>query len=92
MNQAPVDSLNSEHEWRCCECGKLLGHLHDGRLYVRLARGHTYLVGFPVTTVCRGCRALNELAAASSLVARPKPPSAAASALVARPKAPTAAR
>jgi len=70
MNPAPVDDLNSEREWRCYECGKLLGHLLDGRLRLRLARGHTYLVGFPATTVCRGCRALNELATASSAAAR----------------------
>lgn len=48
-------------EWRCTSCGKLLGVLNRDRLHIRFARGHEYLVGFPATTVCRGCRTLNEL-------------------------------
>ena len=47
-------------EWRC-KCGKLLGVLDDGRLHIRFARGYQYMVGFPVSTVCRDCGALNEL-------------------------------
>lgn len=50
-----------DKEWRCTRCGKLLGLLRDGRLHLRFARGHEYLVGFPATSVCRGCRTLNEL-------------------------------
>lgn len=50
-----------DREWRCTRCRKLLGVLHDGRLHLRFARGHEYLVGFPATSVCRGCRTLNEL-------------------------------
>jgi len=50
-----------EQEWRCTRCGKLLAVLHADRLHIRLARGHEYLVGFPVTAVCRSCRTLNEL-------------------------------
>jgi hypothetical protein len=50
-----------EKEWRCARCKKLLGILCDGRLHLRFARGHEYLVGFPATSVCRGCRTLNEL-------------------------------
>lgn len=49
-----------ETEWRCRHCGKLLGVLRDGRLHLRFTRGHEYLVGFPATGVCRGCRTLNE--------------------------------
>lgn len=48
-------------DWRCTRCNKLLGILREGRLHLRLARGHEYLVGFPATSVCRGCRTLNEL-------------------------------
>ncbi|HHH31713.1 MAG TPA: hypothetical protein ENK57_25650 [Polyangiaceae bacterium] len=48
-------------EWRCSRCSKLLGVLSDGRIHLRFARGHEYLVGFPATSVCRGCRTLNEL-------------------------------
>jgi hypothetical protein len=50
-----------ESEWRCARCKKLLGIHRDGRLHLRFARGHEYLVGFPATSVCRGCRTLNEL-------------------------------
>jgi len=50
-----------EKEWRCSRCSKLLGLLRNGRLHLKFARGHEYLVGFPATSVCRGCRTLNEL-------------------------------
>ena len=50
-----------EQEWRCTGCGKLLAVLRGDRLHIRFARGHEYLVGFPVTGVCRNCRTLNEL-------------------------------
>ena len=50
-----------EKEWRCSSCGKKLGSLRDGRLHLKFARGHEYLVGFPATSVCRGCRTLNEI-------------------------------
>jgi len=48
-------------EWRCKECGKLLGVVEGSRLHLKFARGHEYLVGFPATSVCRGCHSLNEL-------------------------------
>ncbi len=64
-----------EREWRCARCKKLLGILHDGRLHLRFARGHEYLVGFPATSVCRGCRTLNELS--DSQIPRPIPKEAA---------------
>jgi len=51
-----------KQEWRCTRCGKLLGVLEGTRLHIRFARGHEYIVGFPATSVCRGCRTLNELA------------------------------
>jgi hypothetical protein len=50
-----------QSEWRCTRCGKLLGVLQENRLHIRFSRGHEYLVGFPITGVCRGCRTLNEL-------------------------------
>jgi hypothetical protein len=49
--------LNSE--WRCARCHKLLGVCRDGRMHLRFARGHEYLVGFPVQATCRGCGTLN---------------------------------
>ena len=53
-----------EDEWRCTRCGKLLGLFEGKRLHIRFSSGHEYLVGFPVTSVCRGCRRLNEVSAA----------------------------
>lgn len=50
-------------EWRCKECGKLLGEIEGTRLHIRVSRGREYLVGLPVTSVCRGCHSLNELPA-----------------------------
>jgi phage FluMu protein Com len=51
-----------EHEWHCTHCGKLLGVLKGMRLHIRFSHGHEYLVGFPATSTCRGCRTLNEFA------------------------------
>ena len=53
--------METKNDWRCSRCGKRLGVQRDGRLHLSFARGHEYLVGFPVTCVCRGCRTLNEL-------------------------------
>jgi len=50
-----------EQEWRCIRCRKLLAVVRGERLHIRFARGHEYLVGFPVTSVCRNCGTLNEL-------------------------------
>ena len=47
-------------EWRCTHCDKLLGGCRDGRMHLRFARGHEYLVGFPVQATCRGCGTLNQ--------------------------------
>ncbi|AZL57779.1 hypothetical protein EI545_02320 [Tabrizicola piscis] len=41
-------------EWRCVECGKLLGVRHGARLHIRLQR-HNYLVSLPVDATCHGC-------------------------------------
>jgi len=50
-----------DQEWRCTHCRKLLAVLRGDRVHIRFARGHEYLVAFPVTSVCRSCRTLNEL-------------------------------
>jgi len=31
------------------------------RLHIRFSRSHEYMVGFPVTGVCRSCQTLNEI-------------------------------
>lgn len=50
-------------EWRCTRCDKLLGVCRDGRMHLRFARGHEYLVVFPVQATCRGCGTLNHATA-----------------------------
>lgn len=45
-------------EWRCLECGKLLGVRHGARLHIRLQR-HNYLVSLPVEATCPGCETRN---------------------------------
>lgn len=52
-----------DSEWRCTRCDKLLGVCRDGRMHLRFARGHEYLVGFPVQATCRGCGTLNNATA-----------------------------
>ena len=47
-------------EWRCKRCDKLLGVCRDGRMHLRFARCHEYLVGYPVQSTCRGCGTLNQ--------------------------------
>ena len=62
-NSSPATS----GDWRCVQCGHLLAILRDERLHIRFARGHEYLVGFPVTSRCRKCGSLNEIRDATSL-------------------------
>ena len=45
-------------EWRCLECGKLLGVRRGGKLQVRV-QGHDYLANLPVEATCRGCGTFN---------------------------------
>jgi ribosomal protein S27E len=49
-----------DREWRCTQCGKLLGRTEGGRLRVRFSRKHEYMVALPATATCWGCGALNE--------------------------------
>jgi hypothetical protein len=48
-------------DWRCCECGKLLGIVTTQRLHIRFLRGKEALCGYPVTIPCWGCGTLNEI-------------------------------
>jgi len=45
-------------EWRCLECGKLLGVRRGGKLQVRV-QGQDYLANLPVEATCRGCGQFN---------------------------------
>ena len=60
MAKPPVFNTTLQQDWRCKKCGKLLGVYNGTRLHIRDTRGHQYLVGFPVTGICRGCGTLNE--------------------------------
>lgn len=51
---SPVQAV----EWRCHDCGKLLGVHHGPRLHIRLQR-HNYFVSLPAEAVCPGCGAEN---------------------------------
>lgn len=60
-DRLPFASSKSEiaaSEWRCLECGKLLGVRHGARLHVRVQR-HNYLVSLPAEAVCPVCDAKN---------------------------------
>ena len=49
-------------EWRCSQCGKLMG-VHSGqRVHIRYQQGHEYLASLPVTGICRHCGTLNDFA------------------------------
>lgn len=59
----PKLSTPQNPDWRCTRCDKMLGVCRDGRVHLRFARGHEYLVGYPVQATCRGCGTLNEASA-----------------------------
>ena len=54
-----ISSPPDPADWRCLECGKLLGVRHGALLHIRLQR-HNYLVNLPVEAVCYGCGADNK--------------------------------
>ena len=67
--QSPIAGTSphtNEREWRCSSCAKLLGVCRDGKMHLRFARGHEYLVGFPVVATCRGCGSLNTVTGTAS--------------------------
>lgn len=53
-----VQPTNLASEWRCLECGKLLGIRRGGRLHIRIA-GHDYSVNLPAEACCRNCGTTN---------------------------------
>ena len=58
-HHAGTSTSTTDREWRCSKCAKLLGVRRDSQMHLRFARGHEYLVGFPVVATCRGCGSLN---------------------------------
>jgi phage FluMu protein Com len=65
FNSVPKPRADSRRltNWRCRQCGALLGRYLDHRMQITFARGHEFYVTLPVTTRCRRCKSLNELAA-----------------------------
>jgi len=53
--------MSTQKEWRCAQCGKLLGKVSKDRLHIRYERGCEYLASLPVSSTCRKCGALNEM-------------------------------
>ncbi len=56
-------SFAAKPEWRCTDCGKLLGVANGNQLHIRVQKNREYLVGYPVTANCHGCGTLNRKAA-----------------------------
>ena len=59
----PKLSTSQNPAWHCTCCDKVLGICRDSRMHLRFARGHEYLVGFPIQATCRGCGTLNHASA-----------------------------
>lgn len=57
---AATDLARPSKQWRCTECGRLLGVRENQRLRIRFSRVYDYLVGLPATSVCPRCQSLNE--------------------------------
>jgi len=48
-----------EREWRCRDCGKLLGKHRAGEVYLEYGRRIQSAIDGKVTTVCPRCSSLN---------------------------------
>jgi len=62
-NRSKFNRVISIPEWRCTQCGKLLGVAKGNQLHIRVQKHREYLVGFPVTANCHGCGTLNKKSA-----------------------------
>jgi|GEM_PF-409972 hypothetical protein len=56
-------SPTGKPDWRCTQCGKLLGMSNGNQLHIRVQKNREYLVGLPVTANCHGCGTLNRKSA-----------------------------
>ena len=52
-------------EWRCTQCGKLMGITSGRRVHIRFQQGHEYMATVPVTGTCRQCGTLNDFPGAA---------------------------
>jgi len=62
-NSTGSRSPTGKPEWRCTQCGKLLGMANGNQLHIRVQKHREYLVGLPVTANCHGCGTLNRKSA-----------------------------
>jgi len=62
-NRSNAIGVTPISEWRCTQCGKLLGMAKGSQLHIRVQKNREYLVGFPVTANCHGCGTLNSKSA-----------------------------
>lgn len=53
------------NEWRCVECGKLLGVQFGNRMEIR-HKDAFYIVSGTICGVCRGCRTANHASSATA--------------------------
>ena len=48
----------SSRDWRCHDCGKLLGKCNGQQMHIR-RKSVEFMASFPITAKCPGCGALN---------------------------------
>jgi hypothetical protein len=53
--------MSTKLEWRCSQCGKLMGVCNGQRVHIRFQQGHEYMASLPVAGICRHCGTLNDL-------------------------------
>jgi hypothetical protein len=65
--------MDSQREWRCAGCGKLLGRRKGRRFHINSSSSHEYLTPFPVTGICKWCRTRNAIEGAGRPAASSAP-------------------
>lgn len=63
QNRSSTIDITTIAEWRCTQCGKLLGMTQGNQLHIRVQKSREYIVGYPVTASCHGCGTLNSKSA-----------------------------
>lgn len=55
---------SAEKEWRCRQCGTLLGVERQGKMHLKYKTAQFIVTG-PVMGICRRCSEINEIVVAS---------------------------
>lgn len=53
-------------DWRCSDCGKLLGRICGHDVHIRFERRHEYVATLPASATCKQCGTLNRARRAES--------------------------